>query len=534
MDISFESQVGDVTVYPDRARVVCAGKGDVVETGLHRLLVENLPLTLEPESVRVAGKGFARVRILSVDVARRYYEATPAQNAKALEDEIESLEDAYGVLMDDKGVWEAHGRFLNGMREATQEYARGLSRGRTTVAEQAEIVAFLQSQDRELHTAVRDLDQQMRQLERRIDKLKKELNAIQSARPKQRYQAQVEVDVLEAGEFELSVSYVVRKAGWQPLYDIRLVTDDAGKSHVEVSYIAQIVQNSGQNWDNVQLVVSTARPALNQRLPELKPWFVDVLQPIPRKPTSPAKMKVGAVRSAAMRVEADAMPAMAMAAPEMAAAEVVTATVQDSGTAVSFSIPGTTTIPSDGSPHKSTMMHFKLDPKLDYLAVPKHTDAVFRRATVENESGSPLLAGNANLFVGDEFIGKTRLAFTPANGEVELLLGVEDRVTVERELLKRDVDKRFLRDNRQLRYGFKIELKNLMKTAVSVELHDHIPVSRHEQIKIKLEKADPTPSEQSDLNLLEWQLKLQADETRLVQYEYSAEHPRSLQVTGLS
>jgi len=167
------------------------------------------------------------------------------------------------------------------------------------------------------------------------------------------------------------------------------------------------------------------------------------------------------------------------------------------------------------------------------LAVPKHTDAVFRRATVENESSTPLLAGAANLFVADEFIGRTKLDFTPVKGEVELLLGVEDRITVERELVKRDVDKRLFGDNRRLRYGYKIELKNLLETAVSVELHDHIPVGRHEQIKIKFENAAPEPTEKSDLNLLEWHLTLPAKGETAVTYDYQVEHPRSLQVVGL-
>jgi uncharacterized protein (TIGR02231 family) len=170
---------------------------------------------------------------------------------------------------------------------------------------------------------------------------------------------------------------------------------------------------------------------------------------------------------------------------------------------------------------------------MDYLVVPKHTDAVFRRATVNNDSETPLLAGSANLFVGEEFIGRTNIEFTPVKGEVELLLGVEDRITVERELVKRDVDKKLFGDNRRLRYGYKIELKNLMETAVSVELHDHIPVGRHEQIKIKLENASPEPTEKSDLNLLEWHVQLPKLGETAVTYDYQVEHPRTLQVVGL-
>ncbi len=526
MNISVETNISDVTVYPDRARVRCQGRCDV-EIGSHQLLVEDLPMTVDVDSVRVSGKGTAVIRILSVDVQKRYYEQAPAVRVHELETQIEDLSDELRGLEDEKAGWEAHGRYLEGMRKATEQFAKGLSRKRTTVEDQLQIVSFLQEQEQGLRTAVRELDSQMRKLNRQLEKLRKELKAIHSARPRERFVAVIDVEATTDGEFRPDVSYVVNRAGWKPLYDIRLNQDETDKSFVEVSYLAQITQNTGQDWNDVALVVSTARPALNQRLPELKPWYVDVPQPIHR-PTAQAKMRLA---TASM---ADAVPESAAApAPAMMAADVVEATVETSGTSVRFVVPGTAVIPSDGSPHKSTMQTFRLEPKLDYLAVPKHTDAVFRRATVENESSTPLLAGAANLFVADEFIGRTRLDFTPVKGEVELLLGVEDRITVERELVKRDVDKRFFGDNRRLRYGYKIELKNLLETAVAVELHDHIPVGRHEQIKIKLENASPEPSEKSDLNLLEWHLSLPAKGETAVQYEYQVEHPRSIQVVGL-
>jgi hypothetical protein len=96
------------------------------------------------------------------------------------------------------------------------------------------------------------------------------------------------------------------------------------------------------------------------------------------------------------------------------------------------------------------------------------------------------------------------------------------------------VDKRLLRENRLLRYGYKIELKNLMASVVEVEVQDQIPVSRHEQIKVKLEQVSPEPAERSDLNIMEWQLSIKPETEANIQYEYLIEHPRGLKVTGLT
>ncbi|MCC6606941.1 MAG: mucoidy inhibitor MuiA family protein [Anaerolineae bacterium] len=529
MDILAEIVLREVTVYPDRARVKGVG-GCEVENGRHRLIIPHLPLTLDTNSVRVGGSGSARVRLLGVEVTRQFFEQSPETAVRELETQIEAVQDELRALEDQKAGWQAHGTYLDGIRQATAEFAKGLSRGKTTVAAQQEVIAFLQEQDTAMRTAVRELDQQQRELMRRLQKLQQELKQIRSSSPSQQYQAQVEIEVTESGRFQPEISYVVHEAGWQPLYDIRLVEEN-GRTALEINYLAEITQRSGQAWSGVKLAVSTARPALNQQLPRIDPWFIREFQPPqPRlmartaapAPAPQAKMEM------MMMVDADPVEAELNIAAEM-----VTAEVQSEGTAVTFTAPGSTDIPNDGSPHKTVLQQLRLEPKLDYLTIPKYSDTAFRRATVKHEQSGPLLAGPASLFVGTEYIGQTHIEFTAQGDKLELLLGVEDRITVERKLARRDVDKKLLRDQRELRYGYTIEVQNLLPTDATVVVKDHIPVSRHEQIKVKLDVARPQPAEQTDLNLLEWRLALPGGGKQIVQYEYVVDHPRSLQVVGL-
>ena len=244
-------------------------------------MIEELPLALLPDSVRVTGAGTAQVRLSGVDVSRRHYEETPAAQIRQLEQAIESLEDEERLLEDDKAGWLAHAKYLDGLRQATAEFARGLSRGRSTIDDQKQLDAVLAgTRQRHARAAVRELDDQQRALTRRLDKLRRELKEVGSARPRQRFRARVEIEALTAGSFQPELTYLVNRAGWQPLYDVRLQEDD-DRYLTHVDYIAQVTQNTGQDWTSVELTVSTARPALNQRLPELKPWFVDVYTSLP-------------------------------------------------------------------------------------------------------------------------------------------------------------------------------------------------------------------------------------------------------------
>jgi uncharacterized protein (TIGR02231 family) len=350
------------------------------------------------------------------------------------------------------------------------------------------------------------------------------------------------VEVLEEGDFTAEVSYVVGRAGWQPLYDLRLVEQASQNGHagqrLAMTYLAQITQDTGQDWNGVRLAVSTARPALNQRAPELQPWFIDELKIQPRA-TRMAKAGAMPTLMAPMAMQADMAEAGQAAALEMAApapyvaAEVAVADVRESGTAVSYDVAGSIDIPSDGSPHKTTISQFELAPQLDYLAIPRHTDAVYRRVKVVHPGPGPLLAGPVALFANEEFIGRNDLDYTPSGGEIELLLGAEERISVERELVLRDVDKRLLRDIRHLRYGYEITLKNLLAVPAQVTVEDQYPVSRHDQIKVKLEKTSVEPAKHSDLGILEWRVSLAPGAKQIIRFEYSIEHPRSLQVAGL-
>ena len=95
------------------------------------------------------------------------------------------------------------------------------------------------------------------------------------------------------------------------------------------------------------------------------------------------------------------------------------------------------------------------------------------------------------------------------------------------------MDKKLLGDRRRLRYGYEIELENLLPVEAKVTLHDQIPVPRHEAIKVKLEFAEPKPAAQTELNLLEWTLTLEPGGKQIVRFDFTVEHPREMRLVGL-
>jgi uncharacterized protein (TIGR02231 family) len=527
-----ETAIIAVAAYPDRARVTRGGTV-TLKSGCHELELAGLPLTLDAASVRASARGTARARLLGVDVRRDFYEETPVERVRELEKQIEGLEDGMGGIDVQVELLRQERAALGDLAGQTKAFAHGLAYGKTTPEAQMAVFASLRSRAEEVNTALLDLAVQRRDLERRLEKLRGELDQLQGARRRERYTAIVEVEVTQAGELTVELVYVVSKAGWKPLYDVRLL-EEGEQQVLEVGYLAQVTQRTGEDWEDVALTLSTARPALAETLPELGPWYVG---PVFEGAKRRAKVATGAaVPAAAPEPQMDGMMAFQATLGDIVEekeAEVAVATVDTSGAAVTYQISGSVTVPTDGAPHKVAVARIDLEPELDYVTAPKLVEAVYRRAQVTNDSPYTLLPGPANLFVGDEFIGVTELDLVASQGEIELYLGPDDRVKVERELKRREVDKKLIGDKRRLHYAYEITLENLLPTEVKITLHDQIPVPRHEDVKVKLSSTEPAPAEQSKLNLLDWEFELEPGEKQIVGFGFTVEHPRGMQLVGL-
>jgi uncharacterized protein (TIGR02231 family) len=520
-----------VTVFPDRARVTRQGHV-TLEKGLQKIEIGPLPLALRPESVRAAGQGTARAKLLGVTTRVVNFTETPAETAHALEKQIEASEDKDKELVAREARLERLQAFLDGLASQSEMFARGLALKYRAPEEQGAIFDFVAQRLEHLQADRLETGRQRRDLAKDLNRLRRELQQAHSERPLQRYQAAIELEVNAAGEFDLQLTYVVTGADWTPLYDVRL-----GPAGLELTYLAQVTQQTGEDWVNVALTLSTAQPALALIIPELAPWYIAPEFAMPVAAARSAAAPKGAFLAsmpqalgAGAEPPAQLMMASAPMAEELAVEE---ATVSDSGAALTYQLAARADIPTASEPRKVTVALVNFKPTLDYVTAPRREPVCYRRATVKNDSPYSLLPGPAQLFEGDEYLGSTRLEFVAPGQEFELALGADERLRVERELAARDMDKTFIGDRRRIRYAYTIEVENLRDGPQIVLVRDQLPVARNEQIKVRLEAAEPEPSEHTDLNQLEWKLVLDKAAKQKIRFEFSIEHPRSMVVNGL-
>ena len=208
----------------------------------------------------------------------------------------------------------------------------------------------------------------------------------------------------------------MRGARWSPLYDARLDTGARDrKPSLELVRRAEIVQNTGEDWQDVQLAVSTVRTAKGGNAPDLRPLIVRY--PAPRPPerpmpvTPPAAMSLEAARP---KVAADALTPRALeAAPARSVvAEEREAAVETGGFQAVFRLPGRVSVAADEGAKSFRITAATITPDLLVRATPALDATGFLEASFKHGEEAPLLPGRVAIYRDGIFVGRGQMLLT--------------------------------------------------------------------------------------------------------------------------
>jgi uncharacterized protein (TIGR02231 family) len=532
-----DGPITSVTVFRDGARVLRSGLIELA-AGPGSVTIGDLPATVDTASVRVAARG-RDLALLNVEVRRRVGTEPLREQAARLRAEVERWRDAVQALDDEDAAEQAGLGFLGHLSEAAAtSLARAVGSGRAGYDELSGMAGHLSASTASALVRKREIGVRKRAAERELAAAEARLSAAEQGGGKPKKVAFVEVMVdLEARvatEAEIDLTYHVSGASWRPLYDLALDGE-----RLNVSYLAEVTQQTGEDWPEVELVLSTTRAGRSQTLPELSPWYIGR----PPPPAVPAEAVLMAASRANESAEADGGPAPQAAGGRAfaasgrrtpAAARMLPAeqAESESGAGLTYTVARPLAVPGDGGPHKTLVASFDADAVLDYLTVPVLAPEAYLRATVTN-GALLLLPGRARIFHGAQFVGETHLDTVAPGEEFEVQLGVDDQIKVERKLRRRITSKALLGGTRTIDIGYEITVENHRDRDATVSVHDHIPVSTDGDIKVRARESSPPPAETDDLGELTWKLVLTSRESATIRHRFTVEHPSQVTVTGL-
>jgi uncharacterized protein (TIGR02231 family) len=507
-DTVVDAPIVSVTVYPDQARITRRGSVDL-PPGRHKVYVERLPLQISADSVRVGGRG--RATVLGVDVMRRSHSRPTDPAVAEVAERRRELTSQLVELADTAAVLQQRLDFLATLGErSSPAFARALASGDADPARVAETAAALADQAMAVHAERRANARRRQDVENELAAIDRRAADSSRVRVPDLMAAAIDVEVHDSEEpttVHLELSYLVGGAGWTSVYDVRI-----DGQQLSMTWFGLITQHTGEDWPEGELLLSTARPSGTASVPELAPWYLDRYQPPP--PVPYPSMPYGAAQPMAAAGGPPppapgggpaSSPWLQEAAPPM---EEAVATVEHGVSASTYRAARPVAVPGDGTAHRATVAVIDLDAALDYVTAPVKSADAHLRATVVNRSAHTLLPGSASVFASGVFVGRTALAMWAPGEEIELALGVDDRIRVERSLVGRRAAKATLGSSRRREVEYRVTVTNHTPAPARVTVLDQLPVSRHEGIAVRELHLHPAPSDRTELGILTWRFEL--------------------------
>jgi uncharacterized protein (TIGR02231 family) len=519
-----DAPIAAVTVYPAQARVTRRGRTDL-EAGDRLVEIGPLPMNLDGDSIRVSGRGPATV--LGVDLVLQRRPVPSDAAVTELRDERVRLAEESAEIDDTEAVLRQRQAFLMALGErASGAYARAVATGATGADSVSAFTTTMSDELTEVLSGIRALQRRRTEVAERIAAVDRRIGDLAGKQlPDARY-AVVALAVAEPGTVELDLSYQVPGAGWRCTYDVRLVGEQ-----LQVTWFGLVEQRTGEDWPECELALSTARTSGVAAIPELQPWYLDPLPP----PPPPMYASYGAAPGGPPQMARSAAPAPAAAAvmrEEAAPVRQAQARVEEGPVAATYRPARAVAVAADGTTARATIAVFDLEARLDHVTAPSRSTDVHVRAVVTNSSRHTLPPGPAAVFHESDFVSRTDLSTWAPGEELELALGLDDRVRVERELTRRTATKATLGSARRREVEYRTTVGNYTGRPVRITVLDQVPVSRHDGITVRETVAEPAPAERTDLGVLTWRFTLPEGQSQSLRLGYRVENAKGVELSG--
>ena len=504
-----QSRIDEVLVYPGGAQVTRLA---TVAAGARELVLTCLSARFDPDSLQIDAPAGVNLGPVQLETLPR--ERAPECANSAVDEQLRKLEGQRDLLAAESAALETSLGYLKalGSGEARSTPATGIAATADSIRKTAHEALLRQAQ----------LARQIADIEKQLAPLKGERDRVAAANPQWR---SLRLRLSTAREAELKLNYRVAQAGWAPSYRALL---DTASGALNLERLAQVSQQSGEDWKNVKLRLSTAQAAQKVGQNPPWPWKLDL---------APAAAKMAEVRSAPMPAPPPTMAASVMSSriatePEQ---ERFDLSVFQGTFATEFVLPLRVNIDSGTQRASLSLGSEKLQAKVLARVQPQSEAAAYLVADVAKPSGS-WPRGALQLVRDGALVGSSTLNVASGEEWLELPFGRDDAVRVQVEPEQRNAaNTGFIGTRAEQRYGRAWLVENRHTSAVTLQLIEAAPVSQHEDIKVQAQFS-PAPTTQTwrkQPGLVLWELPLAAGQSQRFTAEYVISAPKDAQVTGL-
>jgi uncharacterized protein (TIGR02231 family) len=171
------------------------------------------------------------------------------------------------------------------------------------------------------------------------------------------------------------------------------------------------------------------------------------------------------------------------------------------------------------------MEFYDLPAFYQYYCVPKIDKDAFLIANIIDWEKYNLLEGEANVFFEDTYVGKTLMDVRYASDTLEISLGRDKNVSVDREKVKDFTDKQFIGSKKEETREWITTVKNNKNQAINMILLDQVPVSTIEEIEVNIQNVSGAKHD-IETGEIKWEFELEPSNKKEFELKYSVKYPK--------
>lgn len=323
---------------------------------------------------------------------------------------------------------------------------------------------------------------------------------------------------------KLSYTYNVGGVYWQPFYDVKFTKPSDPASFV---LKAQLTQQTGEDWNDVKLIFSTEQPNNGRVLGNLYPYY---LQPQQQHARTYRKQSNN-VESLTAKVSGVSEDAAEYAVPMANATKYSEMTVsQLTMLGKEYEVGMKHTIISDGK-EKIIALETK-STKADYkhYTIPKIEKAAYISALMPQWEDLELMDASGKIYLENNYINDTYISSSNTEDTLNLSIGQDKRVAVDRKVAKTKPEKTGLLSNTiETIVTITLSIKNNNQTPIDINVVDQIPLSNQENIKITAGDLSKAQYDEKT-GKLTWDFSLKALEQKIITFNYTVRQPKGVNI----
>jgi hypothetical protein len=569
--ITVKAGLTNVTVFRIGAEMNHLAKAELIK-GNNELIIENISNAMDANSIQVNCNG--NVTVMGVEFSADHLQneiKTPV--IKMLEDSVEVVNGNLEKIKTNISVINDLLTVLKANKEIKGSQT-GLS-----VAELVKLMEYYKAKSFELQNELITLNQKEKKLIELVEKLNSQVAEEQKKNTKSAGKLILQLNCAVAGKYDFNISYITQNAYWTPFYDLRAESITAP---LKLIYRAKIFQTTGIDWKQVKLSLSTSSPSQTGNAPLFKTWFLSYINPINYYNKSLAGSVAGVsntlnevvvigygtakrskeedadnliapqlyivngnemqesefkkIRSSAIKTIDKLKSNQATAIYGSRAAGGVTLvtlkdglddyiTVSDKELDVTFDIDLPYDVPTNGKAQTAVLKEQQIATGYKFYAVPKLDKDVFLLAEIADWEKLNLLPGEANIIFEGTYIGKSFIDPSSTQDTLNLTMGRDKRVVVNKEKLVDYSSIKFLGANKKQTFTYEITVKNNKKDAIEILVKDQYPISQDKEVFVELLESSDAANN-NETGVLTWKLKLAPGEVKRLKMSYSVKYPK--------